>query len=130
MYKVNGIDLTTYEFEELKLLVSHDGDNLVEFAESRLYEEKPYVFNQDAVFCYLKLWDSGLISGNQIMGGFRFTGLTYRGRNFVSDYEHEQKQLRQCVWCDRSFQLGLSLITFLLSLAGSLIVAWVTAALS
>lgn len=115
MYEANGINLSELEFEELKRLSDYKGSDLVAFAEKRIYDEKPFIFNSDYVLLYLHLHKLGLVAGEQIRGGFRFTGLTYRGRTFVKEYEAEQKQRNKEIWKNRGFQLALSIATVVIS---------------
>ena len=89
MYEVNGIELSSSEYNELVMLseAAERGDNPDEIANARLLDKETNAFNASTVQTYLSLHGRGLVSGHQICGGFHCTGITQRGLDFVSDYD-------------------------------------------
>ena len=120
---MNGIDLTTSEFEELKLLSEYEGD-VVTFANSRLRNIDANAFNSDLVDIHKELNRVGLISGHVVWAGFVFDGLTLAGRTFVVEYNKQQEERRQKQRSERAFQIGLSVLTFILSILSSAITSF------
>lgn len=89
MYSVNGVDLQSSEFEELKLLVSaereNEGSGLV--AENHLHPTgEKYSFSEKYIEVYEGLHEVGLIKGYKVDCGFLFGGVTQKGFDFVDDY--------------------------------------------
>ena len=121
MYEVNGIVLSSSQFEELKALIECGPSKVCEFANNRLIEVESFVFNSDMVDIYLKLFSYGLIDGKTITGGFIFSGLTVSGRDFVADYEQQQVDKKRAVHSDRKFQLLTIALSVLASFLTSLL---------
>lgn len=88
MYEVNGIELSSSEYNELVMLseAAERGDNPDEIANARLLDKETNAFNASTVQTYLSLHGRGLVSGHRIYGGFVCAGVTQRGLDFVSDY--------------------------------------------
>ncbi len=99
MYTINGIDLQSSEYDELKLLVeAHDrGEDVEALASQRLRPEGS--LDDGAFEVYVGLESVGLVSGCGLLGGFDFSGLTQRGIDFIHDYEKsvegERKKARE-----------------------------------
>ena len=123
MYEVNGIDLSTSEFEELKLLSEYEGD-VAKFANSRLRNIDTNVFNSDLVYIHKELNRVGLIDGYGVWTGFVFEGLTLAGRTFVKEYDKQQEERRQKQRSERAFQIRLNVLTFILSILASVITSF------
>lgn len=89
MYEVNGIELSSSEYSELLVLSEavERGESPDEIANARLLDEDTNAFNASTVQTYLSLHGRGLVSGHRVWGGFRCTGVTQRGLDFVSDYD-------------------------------------------
>ena len=128
MFEVNKIDLSKAEFEELKLLIARE-DDVVAFANSRLQNKETNFFNEDIVAIHRKLNTKGLVEGYPVMGGFVFTGLTLAGRSFIDEYNEQQKELKRKTRADRTFQIGLSILTFILSIIASIITSFLVSRL-
>lgn len=88
MYTVNGIDLQSSEFNELKLLVESEkkGDDPKDTATRRLKPDGN-VFDDRICEIYKGLHDVGLVSGFSVHSGFLFSSLTQKGIDFIEDYE-------------------------------------------
>ena len=104
MYEVNGIDLTSGQYEELRALVTaHDaGRDVKKEASKRLglsiYSPFPEeIANEN----FMALADKGLVSRAVTPGFepsgvlFSFGGLTAAGIDFVHDYEAAEKSARR-----------------------------------
>lgn len=128
MFEVNKIDLSKAEFEELKLLIARE-DDVVAFANSRLLNKETNFFNDDVVEIHKKLYKKGIVEGYPVMGGFVFTGLTLAGRSFIDEYNEQQKELKRKTRADRTFQIGLSILTFILSIIASIITSFLVSRL-
>lgn len=87
MYEVNGIDLSSAEFEFLK--------GLTETEAGKLFEE-----DGEVEIC--KSLDSkGLTNGARLLGAYLFEGFTEAGKSFVPDWEAKQKSARRDKVSDR-----------------------------
>lgn len=103
MYKTNGIELTSREFDELKALAEHGvaGEHLP--------------VSGGKFHTYLKLSSLGLIRGDLEVDCFIFSCVTQNGRDFVFDVQKLEANRKSSVMSDRKFQIGLSLATLILS---------------
>ena len=96
----NGIDLTSSQLAELRLLVDAypDGPEAVKrVAGSRLGNPEDG-WNRDSVSAYIALKENRLVSGTAADNGFLFAGLELAGRDFVHDLaakEDFEKRLRR-----------------------------------
>ena len=71
---------------------------------------------------YKQLFENGLIDGTPTFGDFVFDGVTIAGRDFISDFNKQQNELKRATRSDRKFQL----ITIALSIVASVITALLT----
>lgn len=120
MYSINGIDLTGSQYRELKSLVGlHSDEERASFAAKTLHPyENQNIWNPNGIECYKVLESLGLIEGTRGMNAFLFYGVvTQAGIDFVQDFAVKQKEQKQKLWSDRRFQIGLSLLTLVLSTA-------------
>ena len=86
MYAINGIDLQSSEYDELKLLVEANdrGEDVDALASRRL---RPDGSLDDMAFeVYAGLESAGLVAGFATFSGFVFSGLTQKGIDFIRDY--------------------------------------------
>ena len=123
MYKMNGIELTTLEFEELKLLVECEECNIPAFSQSRQFDTSKNSYNKDVVSIYKSLYSLGLVTGLKFHDNFGCSGLTLAGKDFVNDYQKHQDELKRELWSNRGFQIALSVFTIIVSALGSLVVS-------
>lgn len=118
MYEVDGIDLTRSQYLELCDLADLPSDNeRVAFSKKALH---PYgdetLWNQNGVWVYMELERLGLVVGTPVMNAFIFDGeVTQKGLDWVADYRAKKKEKQREIWSDRRFQIGLSLVTLILS---------------
>ena len=110
MFFVNGIDLTTSEFEELKALTAGEA------------VKKHECVSDEKVAIYKELHKVGLIEGTSTMYDFIFEGVTPAGKEWISDFTKQQDEAKRAVRADRKFQL----ITIALSIVASVITALLT----
>lgn len=118
MYSINGIDLTGSQYRELKSLVGlHSDEERASFAAKTLHPyENQNIWNPNGIECYKALESLGLIEGTRGMNAFLFYGVvTQAGIDFVQDFAAKRKEQKQKLWSDRRFQIGLSLLTLVLS---------------
>lgn len=114
MPTANGATITRAELAELEKLI--ESENPYKLAWSRLHPSgEEYRFDAEAALRYRGLHDAGLIDGAEVDAGFLFRSLNTRGYDFVADLAEEKREARARIWSDRSFQLGLSVLTLLLS---------------
>lgn len=124
MYSVDGIDLPSSQYKELRDLVNLDTDEeRAEFSNKALHPyEDPLTWNPNGVDCYKGLYEKGLIDGTPVLYGFVYYGVVRQaGFDFIEDYAEFQRRERSKIWSDRRFQIALSLVT----LALSTIAGWV-----
>ena len=120
MYEVNGIDLTGTEKDVLCSLVgARDLENISEYIERDLYQGDrifhPFP-DEEKSKIYLSLHKKGLVDGHIRIGSFCCpSDLTYQGIDGVRDFKAKEKAEREMLWSNRAFQIGLSIVTFVLS---------------
>ena len=87
MYEVNGIDLSSAEFEFLKGLGGVEGGA---------------TFEEDGeIELFRSLAAKGMLNGISLFGAYQFEGLTETGKSFVPDWEAKQKSARRDKMSDR-----------------------------
>lgn len=102
--RIEGDDVTQAEYAELARLVEAelDGGDAVYVAFSSLCPTmREGEFDEGACMLYGRLRDAGMLSGESDGGGFYFTGLTDRGRDFVLSREKDGEGVFGPAWVDR-----------------------------
>lgn len=116
MYSVNGIDLPSSQYKELRDLVNLESDDeRIAFSNKALhpYDNKD-LWNPNGVACYKALYEKGLIGGTPVMNGFLFDGVvTQAGIDFI----HDVRKVRRREWL-RSYLP--SIIAALLGVGGTI----------
>ena len=119
MYEVNGQDISTLEFDELKFLISCDASEVCELANSRLLDKETNAFNSDVVFIYKQLQSHGLIEGHGVWGGYVFECLTPAGRTFIDEFNKKQDVQKKQTKDERAFQIKTIVLSCVLSIVAS-----------
>ena len=95
MYSVNGIDLPSSQYKELRDLVNLESDDeRIAFSNKALhpYDNKD-LWNPNGVACYKALYEKGLIDGSSVDCGFRFYGVvTQGGIDFINDFREVKRR--------------------------------------
>lgn len=130
MYRVNGVELTSGQYQELKALVSvrDAGGDVRGAARGRLFpdfESNPIFPDETASEVYIGLDALGLVKGRSEYGLYWFERLTAAGIDFVHDYELEKKAAKEARRSEHRhdyFVAGLSaLIGGALGIVGTLL---------
>lgn len=109
MYKVDGVDLSTTEFQVLEELV----------AKSRGEEGLPQP-NREMFPVYERLVNLGLLHGRAVAGGFAGLAVSPRGFDVVDDwYEMERRRLAN-EKDERDLRIFLTVLSASIGLVGTL----------
>lgn len=98
MYAMNGVDLSSLAYHELRFIVGSglDGEELASLANSRICP-KGDVYDQDEykVCAYRELRRAGLVDGDDLGNAFYFKSLTPWGRGFIEDWDAVESEKRR-----------------------------------
>lgn len=119
MYRADGVELSSREYEVLARLVSYGGKTAPVNELMRDDTERRMLVGPMKT-----LRDKGLIRGTLLLNGFDYDGLTTLGECFIDDCKAEEWAELRRVWSDRRFQIAWSVATMVLSGAISYLVAW------
>lgn len=113
MYAMNGVDLSSLAYHELRFIVGSglDGEELASLANSRICP-KGDVYDQDEykVCAYRELRRAGLIDGDDLGNAFYFKSLTPWGRGFIEDWDAVESEKRRATAEQRKHDLIVALI--------------------
>lgn len=109
MYKVDGVDLSTTEFQVLEELV----------AKSRGEEGLPQP-NREMFSVYERLVDLGLIVGTAVIGGFAGLAVSPRGFDVVDDWRETERLRLAKEKEERDFRIFLTVLSASMGLVGTL----------
>lgn len=112
MHEVNGVDLTSSEYEELKRLVEEcdDSSEFVENVNARLLDAETNTFNADLAAIHVSLKRKRMIYGAAVFGGFIFEGVTPMGKCFVRDLESVAAERRREMKSDRRHDFAVAVV--------------------
>lgn len=113
MYAMNGVDLSSLAYHELRFIVGSglDGEELASLANSRICP-KGDVYDQDEykVCAYRELRRAGLVDGDDLGNAFYFKSLTPWGRGFIEDWDAVESEKRRATAEQRRHDLIVALI--------------------
>lgn len=122
MYKVNGIDLSTTEYETIRMLVEAgpDKDSVSRAAQDDLAVEPAFLFrDHQKSLVYFALRDHGLIECEEQYGMAFSVALTLQGVDFVRDYDRLMRDERRARWMRLGHDLFIASVGFV-----SAVVVW------
>ena len=117
MYSINGVDLSSTDYEKLRDLVEmkDNGKDYISFANEELHSIKDW---NDPCYCsYESLIKNELAIGFISLGGIRFDDLTPKGNDFIHDYQVIQDKEKKMDIADKrhdykvaAFSAGLGFV--------------------
>lgn len=122
MYKVNGIDLSTTEYETLQMLVKAgpSPESVRKAAVKDLATDPiPLFMDHQKSLVYFALRDHGLIECQDSYGMAHAVTLTLQGIDFIRDYDRSIRDARRLRWMHLGHDLFIALVGF-----ASAIVVW------
>lgn len=119
MYEANGIDLSTTEYETLRMLVEAgpDKEAVSKAARDDLATDPiPLFMDHQKSLVYFSLRDHGLIECAESYGMAYSVSLTLRGIDFVADYDQIVAQRRRGRWMRLGHDVFIASIGFVSAL--------------